>query len=94
MADEVVETDARAVLELARELRLAHPDTAAFAQAAFEFVRDEVMHSLDAQDSRVTLTATDVLTQRVGLCFAKSHLLAAILRSEALYGGGFATRDL
>jgi transglutaminase-like putative cysteine protease len=68
-------------------LRLAHPDTVTFAQAAFEWVRDEVMHSLDAQDPRVTLTATEVLTQRVGLCFAKSHLLAAILRAEAVPAG-------
>ncbi|MGW5312523.1 transglutaminase-like domain-containing protein [Nocardia thailandica] len=36
--------------------------------------------SYDARDPRVTLTASEVLRERVGLCYAKSHLLAAVLR--------------
>jgi transglutaminase-like putative cysteine protease len=32
----------------------------------------------------VTLTAVEALTQRVGLCYVKSHLLAALLRSQGI----------
>ncbi len=33
---------------------------------AFEFVRDNISHSWDAKDPRVTLSASDVLRQAVG----------------------------
>jgi len=32
----------------------------------------------------VTLAANEVLQHRVGLCYAKSHLLAALLRAEGI----------
>lgn len=57
------------------------------AKAAFEFVRDEVPHSWDAQDSRVTCAATEVLACRTGICYAKSHLLAAFLRAMGIPAG-------
>jgi transglutaminase-like putative cysteine protease len=44
-------------------------------------------HSFDASDPRVTLTANEVLEHRVGLCYAKSHLLAALLRAEGIPTG-------
>jgi len=50
------------------------------AERAYLFVRDEVSHCYDSQDGRVTLTACDALRERVGLCYSKSHLLAALLR--------------
>lgn len=81
--DGVVRTDDPAVIARARELRRGAGDEA-FARAAFEWVRDEVAHSVDAGDPRVTLTATEVLQHRVGLCYAKSHLLAALLRAEGV----------
>lgn len=81
MADEVVQADHPAVRDLAAALRGRAGDDVAFARAAFEWVRDEVAHSLDAGDPRVTVSATDVLRERVGLCYTKSHLLAALLRA-------------
>lgn len=83
-ADEVIQSDHPAVMALAGELRASHPADAAFARAAFEWVRDKVSHSFDVQDSRVTLTASEVLHERVGLCYAKSHLLAALLRNQGV----------
>ncbi|CAM3261760.1 transglutaminase family protein [Nocardioides dubius] len=82
--DDVVQTSAPAVLALARELRTGARDDVEFARAAFAWVRDEVAHSYDVDDQRVTLTATEVLEHRVGLCYAKSHLLAALLRSQSV----------
>lgn len=80
-ADEVVESGHPAVVALAGELRSAAPDDREFARLAFTWVRDQVGHSYDAGDPRVTLTASEVLEHRVGLCYAKSHLLAALLRA-------------
>lgn len=48
----------------------------------YEFVRDEIKHSWDAQDKRVTVTASDVLREGVGICWAKANLLAALLRAN------------
>ena len=50
-------------------------------KAVYEFVRDEIKHSWDAQDCRITKSATEVLEQGVGICWAKANLLAAILRA-------------
>ncbi|MCR6481510.1 transglutaminase family protein [Amycolatopsis sp. OK19-0408] len=57
------------------------------ARAAFLFVRDEVEHVIDAGDPRVTWRASDVLRERVGICHAKAHLLAALLRAQGIPAG-------
>jgi transglutaminase-like putative cysteine protease len=75
------------VVSLATELRKGNRADAAFACAAFEWVRDRVAHSVDAGDARVTVSATEVLEERVGLCFAKSHLLVALLRAGGIPAG-------
>ncbi|NGP45387.1 transglutaminase family protein [Bacillaceae bacterium SIJ1] len=54
---------------------------------AFEFVRDQIAHSWDIQSQRVTYHASEVLAYREGICYAKSHLLAAILRSQMIPTG-------
>lgn len=46
----------------------------------YEFVRDEINHSADIDGKVVTCKASDVLKHRQGICYAKSHLLAAMLR--------------
>lgn len=86
-SDSIVETDHPSIQELAAQLRTAATSDADFARRAFEWVRDEVRHSVDAQDRRVTLTASEVFEHRVGLCFAKSHLLAAVLRAGSVPAG-------
>lgn len=86
-ADHVVESRHPAIVALAEELRAGHPADEDFARAAFEWVRDEIAHSNDVQDPRVTIAASQALEQRVGLCFAKSHLLVALLRAEGVPAG-------
>lgn len=86
-SDDVIECDHPAVAELAGRLRREHAEDVAYARAAYEWVRDRVTHSLDVADPRVTLTASDVLAARTGLCFAKSHLLAALLRAGGIPAG-------
>jgi transglutaminase-like putative cysteine protease len=72
---------------LAGDLRSRHTDDVDFARAAFEHVRDNIRHSWDAQDTHVSITASDTLAHGTGLCFAKAHLLAAILRSQGIPTG-------
>ena len=50
-------------------------------------MRDEVHHSWDIQGKRVTRTALDVLAYREGICYAKSHLAAALLRRAGVPTG-------
>jgi len=56
----------------------------ATARACFEFVRDHIPHSNDIRSDAVTLKASEALAQGTGWCFAKSHLLAALLRANGL----------
>ena len=57
------------------------------ARKIYEFVRDEIHHSCDFPSQQVTCIASDVLQHREGLCFAKSHLLAALLRAQGIPTG-------
>ena len=53
----------------------------------FEFVRDEIRHSFDFKLNPVTCKASDALHYRTGYCYAKSHLLAALLRANGIPAG-------
>ena len=50
------------------------------AKILFEWVRDEIPHSKDIGADIVTCEASQVLKNGTGICYAKSHLLAAMLR--------------
>ncbi len=53
----------------------------------FEFVRDNIKHSWDYKLNPVTCKASDVLLHGTGYCYAKSHLLAALLRKNGIPAG-------
>jgi transglutaminase-like putative cysteine protease len=73
------------VLAQARTLSAAKPvDT---ARHCFEWVRDRVLHSADHRRNPVTCTASEVIQHRTGYCYAKSHLLAALLRANHIPAG-------
>ena len=57
------------------------------AQSCFEFVRDEIKHSWDFELNPVTCKASDVLKHGTGYCYAKSHLLSALLRANKIPSG-------
>ncbi|MFF4575407.1 transglutaminase domain-containing protein [Streptomyces sp. NPDC001410] len=81
-ADEVIDHHHPVVRETAARLAEGIADSYAYARAAYEFVRDTIPHSADADDPRVTWRASDVLERRTGICCAKAHALAALLRAE------------
>lgn len=76
------------VMSKAKELLGDRTDPEERVRTIFEFVRDEIAHSLDIQTEAQTCRASDVLTEGTGLCYAKSHLLAGLLR-YAGYPAGF-----
>lgn len=82
---EAIDFDAPAVAELARQL--AGADVLATVRRCFEFVRDEIKHSSDYQLNPVTYSASQVLEHGTGYCYAKSHLLCALLRANEIPAG-------
>jgi len=74
-----------------QEFLAAHPrgpkTDEQIAEETFRFVRDEIKHSWDVLDPRVTAKASEVLELGIGICYAKSHLLAALLRAYAIPSG-------
>src|SRR5215475_2648896 len=70
------------------QLRLAAGETTLdYIKTAYHFVRDEIHHSMDIQSTNVTCKASEVLQEREGICYAKSHLLAALLRAQGIPSG-------
>lgn len=67
--------------------RLKSRDPVETARRCFERVRDGIAHSADHQRSPTTCSASEVLAHETGYCYAKSHLLAALLRANGLPAG-------
>ncbi|MFF8657204.1 transglutaminase domain-containing protein [Streptomyces huasconensis] len=81
-ADEAIDHRHPLVRATAAHLAEKATDSYVYAQAAYEYVRDAIPHSADSGDPRVTWRASDVLEQGTGICHAKAHALAALLRAE------------
>ena len=75
------------VLARAQILRQGSSDPVETARRSFEWVRDEIKHSADYCLTPVTCSASEVLRHGSGYCYAKSHLLAALLRANGLPAG-------
>lgn len=85
---EIIDFDtSQEIAELSQEIAAKSTDEVDFVKNAFEYVRDEISHSGDINGSIVTCRASDVLRERQGVCYAKSHLLAAILRCRGIPAG-------
>ena len=75
------------VLARAESLAEGLTDLEAIARRCFVYVRDEIQHSWDFERDPVTCKASDVLEHGTGYCYAKSHLLAALLRANGIPAG-------
>ena len=85
--DDVIDYSDESITQLADELYKKADSETEYIKAAFEFVRDEVSHSADINEDMITCSASEVLIARHGICFAKSHLLAALLRCKSIPTG-------
>ncbi|MCR5775031.1 MAG: GNAT family N-acetyltransferase [Lachnospiraceae bacterium] len=84
---EFVDYDDPDVKSLAERLKAGSHDESALIKNAYYFVRDEIRHSWDVQDKRVTVSASETLKAGVGICWAKANLLAALLRANGIPAG-------
>lgn len=84
---EVIDWQHPEIIKRAKQITLGQKTVEAIAKACFEWVRDKICHSYDYQMNPVTCRASDVLKHRTGYCFAKSHLLAALLRANQIPAG-------
>jgi transglutaminase-like putative cysteine protease len=83
---EIVDFDDALVSRLADSV--AGGDDVAMLRKAFELVRDRFTHSFDAgAEAGIACSASDVVRLGHGLCYAKSHLLAALLRCNGIPAG-------
>lgn len=57
------------------------------ARSCYLFVRDEIKHAGDWQLGPTTCKASEVLRKGHGWCYAKSHLLVALLRANTIPAG-------
>jgi transglutaminase-like putative cysteine protease len=86
-ATEIIDYLNKEVLVLAKHLAEGCQSDVQVAKNCFEYVRDEIHHSGDYKDEITTYRASDVLKHKTGWCYAKSHLLAALLRANGIPTG-------
>ncbi|MBU1667797.1 transglutaminase family protein [bacterium] len=84
---EIIDYSNKEVNALAMCLAQGCKTDAQIAKNCFEYVRDHINHSGDYKDEVTTYKASDVLKYKTGWCYAKSHLLAALLRSNGIPTG-------
>lgn len=84
---EVIDWQHPKILACAKQVTFKCETPVAIAQACFEWVRDEIHHSVDYRMNPITCRASDVLHYETGYCYAKSHLLAALLRANQIPAG-------
>ncbi len=81
---EIVDWRHSEVLAKAKELASGITSIADIAKSCFEWVRDNVKHIDDYNIQTVSCSASEVIRSGSGICYAKSHLLAALLRANAI----------
>ena len=86
-ADAVIDYDDKSVSRLADTLYERSEDRLDYIRIAYEYVRDRIEHSADINAEEVPCSASEVLKAGHGICFAKSHLLAALLRYKGIPTG-------
>ncbi len=84
---DIIDFSHPAVSAKAKELGAGLSDNTAISKRCFEWVRDQVRHSGEHDCKVVTCTASEVLEHRTGVCYAKSHLLTALLRANGIPAG-------
>jgi len=75
------------ITDLSRDIAAYSADKIDYIKNAFEYVRDNISHSADINGTAVTCKASEVLLAKEGVCYAKSHLLAALLRCNQIPAG-------
>lgn len=86
-SSDIVDFNDKEIREVVQQLQHNSADEIELAKNIYEYVRDTVHHSFDIDGKVVTCKASDALRHREGICYAKSHLLAAMMRSVGIPAG-------
>lgn len=86
-ATEIIDWQNSQILQLAAKLSVDTKNVEEITKNCFVWVRDNIYHSSDYQMNPVTCSASEVFNYKTGYCFAKSHLLAALLRANSIPAG-------
>jgi transglutaminase-like putative cysteine protease len=84
---EIIDFSNYEIQAVSEKLKSQSTDEIDLMKRIYAFVRDEISHSVDIGGCTVTLKASDVLKEKHGICFAKSHLLAALYRLNKIPTG-------
>lgn len=86
-ADEIIDYNDARIVKLAGELEQKSDGETAYIQRVFEYVRDNILHSTAIYNDTVTCSASEVLEAKHGICFARAHIFAALLRCKSVPAG-------
>ena len=75
------------ILSKAKDLAEDKISKTEIAKSCFEWVRDYIKHIDDYNIQIVSCSASEVIKSGAGICYAKSHLLAALLRANSIPSG-------
>ncbi|GAB1429999.1 transglutaminase family protein [Ignavibacteria bacterium] len=84
---DIIQFNAPSVQRLIQSVKAKTESPRERAKIAFEIARDEIAHSFDTQSPHITIGAVEALDKKDGICFAKSHALAALLRGMGIPAG-------
>ncbi len=86
-SDQIIDYKNINVYNMAKLLAQNTNNKVEIAKNCFEFVRDKIKHSVDYQKNGISCSASQVLKNGHGFCYAKSHLLTALLRANSIPAG-------
>ncbi len=81
---DIIDYNSKEISDLSERLFTESENSLDYIKNVFEYVRDRISHSADAGKDVITCSASEVLAAGHGICFAKSHLLAALLRCKGV----------
>ena len=84
---EIIDWNRPEIVSKAKDLAAGKTSRVDVVKSCFEWVRDHIKHIDDYDIPTVSVTASEVLKSGSGICYAKSHLLAALLRANSIPTG-------
>ncbi len=81
---DIIDYTSKEISDMADSLFSALKNPFDYIKNVYEYVRDRIFHSADVGEDAITCSASEVLATGHGICFAKSHLLAALLRKKGI----------
>lgn len=85
--DGIIDFKSPLIQEKINQIKVTTQSKKERAELAFKVARDDINHSFDTKSKVITISAEDALSKKEGICFAKSHVLAALLRGMDIPAG-------